>query len=73
MPGLRLTMNEKDIIMEFYKAHFSAKEVSSIFPNHSLAAFFKIFKKYRTAGIKQYNRLDLMENEGIEYERTSRG
>ena len=73
MPGIRFTMNEKDTIMEPYKAHFTAKEVSDIFPNHSLTAFFKLFQKYRLAEIKQYNRLDLMENEGIEYERTSHG
>jgi hypothetical protein len=71
MPGIRLTTNEKDVIMELYKAHFTAKEVSKLFPDHSLIAFFKIFKKYRTAKIKQYNRLDLMENEGISYDRVA--
>jgi len=63
MSGIKLTVEEKQIILEMYKAHYSVKEVQAIFPSHCYGTFSMIFRGYATAGIEKYDRMQLIENE----------
>ena len=63
MSGIKLTVEEKQMILEMYKAHYSVKEVQSVFQSHSYGTFSMMFRGYTNAGIEKYDRMQLIENE----------
>jgi hypothetical protein len=59
--GIWLTKRDNKIILEMYKAHYTAKEVSERFPKYSYAVVTQHFRTYRAMEIKKYSRIPLLE------------
>ena len=54
------TDEEKKILINLYKCHFTAMETAEQVP-FGYQTVLHYFKGFRLLGIKKYNRLDLME------------
>jgi DNA-directed RNA polymerase specialized sigma24 family protein len=64
MKEIKLSKEQQQIILELYKAHYSAKEVANVvdIPYQKVAAIFRGFK---VAQIKKYDRLTLIKDGDI--------
>ena len=56
----RLTPEDKTIIIEMYKAHYTAKEIAKRFP-YGYTTVVNLFKVYKQLDIKKYSRITLLE------------
>lgn len=63
MSNYRLTDEDKQIIFEMYKAHFTAKEVAEQLP-FSYSTIIAMFRVYDDLNIKKYDRLQLIRKAG---------
>jgi hypothetical protein len=59
---MRLTIEEKQMVLELYKCHFTAKEIVKQFTNIkcSYCNITIMFRGFKAAEIKQYDRLELL-------------
>lgn len=57
---MRLTKEQKEMVLELYKCHFSAKEVSERITSCSLTNIFIMFRAFKLANIQKYDRLGLL-------------
>ena len=50
------------LVLELYKAHYSAKETAKI-TNYSYQTIVAMYRNYKLMGIKQYDRSNLIPKE----------
>ena len=59
----RLTPEDKEMILEMYKAHYNAKEVTNILP-FSYSTIIAMYRVFDDLGIEKYDRLQLIRKAG---------
>ena len=60
MPNKKMTVEDKEIVLSMYKAHYSAREVSNVFP-WSYSTVISMFRVYAELKIQKYDRITLLE------------
>lgn len=59
MPVKKITQEDEKILLELYKAHYTAKEVSE-FLNCSYATIQNYFRVYSLSNVDRYKRIKLI-------------
>jgi hypothetical protein len=62
-----MSKDEKSMIFELYKAHFTSIEISKMLP-FSYQVIQILFRGFKASGIKQYDRIDLITKENFHAE-----
>jgi intein-encoded DNA endonuclease-like protein len=63
MPNSKLTKEQKTVVLELYKCHFTARETAALMDIEysRIAAIFRGFK----ISVKKYDRLNLIQNSAL--------
>ena len=61
---MRMTGEERKMIFELYKAHYTARELEKLFP-FSYVTIQQLFRGFGAAGIKKYDRINLITKEDL--------
>jgi hypothetical protein len=62
-----MSKDEKQVIFELYKAHFTSIEISKML-SHSYQVIQTLFRGFKASGAQQYDRIDLITMENIHAE-----
>lgn len=54
-----MKLQDKQMVLELYKAHFTAKEATEILP-YSYSTIIAMFRSFEVAGIHKYDRFQLI-------------